>query len=350
MIKLLIGGSPCTFWSVAKKNGRETEPEGLGWELFKNYKIAKDKFKPDYFLYENNWSASKEIKDQIQEELHCELMRINSNLVSAQNRDRFYVFNWGVEQPEDRGILLRDILESGEDLTSNEKSYALIASYNGAVAWNTIERSQRNMVAEPIRIGDIGSTSQAHRVYSCDGKSRTLTANAVGQGGKTGLYTCPDNGKEKNVYQVKDGLITLRDKQYPIKLKDGYYIIRKLTPVECERLQTLPDGYTEGVSNTQRYKGLGNGWTAEVIIHILNGILKDVPKDEKILVLSMYDGIGTGRYCLDKMGFTNVEYHAYEINKYAIQVAMHNYPDIIQHGDAFQVRNENWTIGGNENE
>lgn len=350
MIKLLIGGSPCTFWSVAKKNGRETEPEGLGWELFKNYLIAKDKFKPDYFLYENNKSAAQPIKDQISKELGVDLMYINSALVSAQNRQRFYAFNWQVEQPEDRGILLRDILESGEDLTSNEKSYALTASYNGAVAWNTIERSQRNMVAEPIRIGDIGSTSQGNRVYSCDGKSVTLNANGGGRGAKTGLYTCPASGKEKIVYEVKDGMITLREKQYPIKLKDGYYIIRKLTPVECERLQTLPDGYTEGVSNAQRYKGLGNGWTAEVIIHILNGILKDVPKDEKIIVLSMYDGIGTGRYCLDKMGFTNVEYHAYEIDKYAIQVAMHNYPDIIQHGDAFQVRNENWTIGGNKNE
>ena len=350
MIKLLIGGSPCTYWSIAQSKNRETKAEGLGWELFRNFVIAKEKFKPDYFLYENNWSASKEIKEQIQEELHCELMRINSNLVSAQNRDRFYVFNWGVEWPEDRGILLRDILEDGEDLTSNEKSYALTASYNGAVAWNTIERSQRNMVAKPIRIGDVGSKSQGDRVYSCDGKSVTLSANGGGRGGKTGLYTCLANGKEKIVYQVKDGMITLRDKQYPIKLKDGYYTIRKLTPVECERLQTLPDDYTEGVSNAQRYKGLGNGWTAEVIIHILNGILKDAPKDEKIIVLSMYDGIGTGRYCLDKMGFTNVEYHAYEIDKYAIQVAMHNYPDIIQHGDAFQVRNENWTIGGNKNE
>lgn len=139
-------------------------------------------------------------------------------------------------------------------------------------------------------------------------------------------------------------MITIKDKTYPIKLKDGYYIIRKLTPVECERLQTLPDGYTAAVSNTQRYKGLGNGWTAEVIIHILQGALKDVPKDEKIVVLSMYDGIGTGRYCLDKMGFTNVEYHAYEIDKYAIKVAMSNYPDIIQHGDAFQVRNQDWKI------
>lgn len=76
-------------------------------------------------------------------------------------------------------------------------------------------------------------------------------------------------------------------------------------------------------------EGLGNGWTAEVIIHILNGALKDIPRDEEIVVLSMYDGIGTGRYCLDKMGFTNVKYYAFEIDKYAKQIAMSNYPDII---------------------
>lgn len=108
-------------------------------------------------------------------------------------------------------------------------------------------------------------------------------------------------------------------------------------PVECERLQTLPDGYTEGISNTQRYKCIGNGWTAEVIIHILSHLLRDIPKDEHIVVLSMYDGIATGRYCLDRLGFTNVEYHAFEIDPYAVKIAMKNYPSIVQHGDAFAI-------------
>lgn len=151
---------------------------------------------------------------------------------------------------------------------------------------------------------------------------------------------------DKPVYEVKNGLITIKGKQYPINLPDGFYIIRKLTVTECERLQTLPDGYTQhaGVSETQCYKGIGNGWTAEVIIHILSNALKNVPKDERVIILSMYDGIGTGRYCLDKMGFTNVVYHAYEIDKYAMKIALSNYPDIIQHGDAFQVRCEEWNI------
>lgn len=123
MIKILIGGSPCTYWSVAQKKNREVEAEGLGWELFKNYLIAKEKFKPDFFLYENNKSAAQAIKDQISRELGVELIHINSALVSAQNRQRFYAFNWSVEQPEDRGILLRDILESSALYT--EKGYEL---------------------------------------------------------------------------------------------------------------------------------------------------------------------------------------------------------------------------------
>lgn len=429
MIKILIGGSPCTFWSIAQKNNRETEAEGLGWELFKNYLVAKEKFKPDFFLYENNKSAAQAIKDQISHELGVDLMYINSALVSAQNRQRFYAFNWEVDQPEDRGILLRDILESG--VVDREKAYPIRIPEYGAkdkarpinalypnncggfehrMFSDNPSKQQVDMIAEPIRIGDIGSTSQAHRVYSCDGKSVTINAGGGGQCGKTGLYACPyelsdeyfkggedgsligmtKNGegkyrngsqpsqqyrvyscdgksqvvntignenyivpgdkRQKPIYEVKDGLITIKDKQYPIKLADGCYIIRKLTPVECERLQTLPDGYTKAVSDAQRYKGLGNGWTAEIIIHILNGALKDVPRDEEIVVLSMYDGIGTGRYCLDKMGFTNVKYYAYEIDKYAIQVAMSNYPDIIQCGDAFALRDDDWTLNNNTKE
>ena len=116
-----------------------------------------------------------------------------------------------------------------------------------------------------------------------------------------------------------------------------------MTPVECERLQPLPDGYTAKASNAQRYKQLGNGWTAEIILHLLKQGLQDIPRDTEIVALSLYDGIATGRYCLDKLGFTNVTYHAYEIDKHAMSVAMDNYPDIIQHGDAFAVRDDNWT-------
>lgn len=419
-MKILLGGSPCTYWSIAQKNNRETEPSGLGWELFENYLIAKEKFKPDFFLYENNKSAAQAIKDEIKKRFNvwdgtlltpdsgARYIKINSALVSAQNRQRFYVHNCGeVEQPEDRGILLRDILESGTGWT--DKSYAVTTRDSGAIPEDTLKRKRHTMVAEPVnvtkdgkakalrasadkdgirnfvgnendkrtcvaepvRIGTYPSEaknkeSKQYRIYDVNGKSTTLCGEGGGMGVKTGLYTIPvyygaeavefdesgkptkarsyADGKIYAVYEVKNGKITIKGKEYPIKLADGFYIIRKLTVTECSRLQTLPDDYCRAVSNSQAYRGLGNGWTAEVIIHILSGALKDVPRDEEIVVLSMYDGIGTGRYCLDKMGFTNVKYYAYEIDKYAIQIAKSNYPDIIECGDAFQVRNKDWNL------
>lgn len=127
MMKLLIGGSPCTHWSIAQTKNRETEPSGIGWELFKNYLIALEKYKPDFFLYENNKSMSAAIRAQITRELGVEPIEINSALVSAQSRKRLYWTNiLGVGQPEDKGILLRDILESG--VVWREKAYTLRAS------------------------------------------------------------------------------------------------------------------------------------------------------------------------------------------------------------------------------
>lgn len=368
MIKLLIWGSPCTHWSIAQHNGREKEAEGIGWELFKCYLAAKEKFKPDFFLYENNKSASEAIKQQISEELGAPLHYINSSLVSAQNRQRFYVHNFGdIGQPKDRGVYVIDILDDhdGEILyelqhTSKAQCVAIRGRYkaDGSIGQhlearsdgktNTLTTVQKdNYIAQPIRLGDIQTTAQAHRVYSPYGKSVNLTANGGGQGAKTGLYMCPvDTAKytlEKDKYHVvKDGVIETRYGRQEINLPDGNYIIRKLKPVECERLQTMPDGYTEGIPETQRYKCLGNGWTAEVIKFILSHLPQD--KNEEIVVLSMFDGIGTGRYVLEKLGYKNIRYYAYEIDTYAIQVAMKNYPDIIQLGDAFDLLKDDWRI------
>ena len=126
MMKLLIGGSPCTHWSIAQTKNRETEPSGIGWELFKNYLVALEKYKPDFFLYENNKSMSAAIREQITKELGVEPIEINSALVSAQSRKRLYWTNIpGVGQPEDKGILLRDILETG--VVWRVKAYTLRA-------------------------------------------------------------------------------------------------------------------------------------------------------------------------------------------------------------------------------
>ena len=275
-------------------------------------------------------------------EFDCTL--INSSKLSAQNRQRLY---WcgkrnsdgtyspvEVKQPDDRGILLRDILESGQ--AWNEKSYNLTTRCCGAIPEDTIKRHRHTMVAEPVRIGPIESKvknadfdSQQYRVYSPDGKSVTLCGQGGGVGAKTGLYAVP-------VYEVRNGLITIKGKQYPIKLEDGCYIIRKLTVTECKRLQTVPDSYVFPVSDTQAYKMLGNGWTVDVISHILSycpGITTE-PLD----VLSMYDGMACGHIALDKLGAHIARYRATEIDKYAIKTACHNFADIQQLGDAYQVR------------
>ena len=440
-MKLQIGGSPCTKWSIAQTKNRETEPEGIGWELFENYLIALEKFKPDFFLYENNKSMAPAIRAQITRELGVEPILINSGLVSAQNRQRLYWTNIpGVEQPEDLGILLRGILESG--LPLKEKGYTLKANYANAGAVNGVcgKHFPAPMAAEPVRIGTIESDtknaafdSQQYRVYSPDGKSVTLCGQGGGVGAKTGLYATPvrvgdmpnasgevsgsqsgriysvdgkgvplqarpngggadgaatglyavpagmawrgrgesssyemrddqkansvtaaghqsrlvieaADGKTYPVYEVQDGQITIKGKQYPIKLADGFYIIRKLTVTECKRLQTVPEEYIFPVSDTQAYKMLGNGWTVDVIAHILHYTPRIT--EEPLEVLSMYDGMSCGHLALDKLGAHIAHYYATEIDKYAVQTTQHNFPDTIQLGDAFQVRDDGWSLPG----
>lgn len=565
-MKILIGGSPCTHWSIAQTKNRETEASGIGWELFLNYRIARDKYQPDFFLYENNKSMSPAIRAQITAELGVEPVLINSALVSAQNRQRLY---WvgrrnpdgtysqvAVEQPVDRGILLRDILESG--VCWKEKGYALLSTTGGTTVGGTVTGHQRNGAAEPVRIGEIESaaaetrfdTSKQYKVYSPDGKATALCGNGGGAGAKTGLYavpvpepvnetvdgkaqylratyykdgirnlvgntvdrkTCvaipvpaagrivgrrineqghrddyneaiphfqyfevneepqktnclttvqkdnmiavpvrvgampnkdgelgtsqsrriystdgksvslqarPNGGgadgaatglyavpaaveynplhscdvvvtdqnirctykdgsgtaqgytvtfddvkspsviaghahkmkviervtdkKQMPVYEVRGGRITIKGKTYPIKLADGFYIIRKLTVTECKRLQTVPDTYAFPVSDTQAYKMLGNGWTVDVIAHIMSHFTGLT--EEPVEVLSMYDGMSCGHIALDKLGAEITAYYATEIDKYAVQTTQHNYPDTMQLGDAFQVRAEDWHL------
>ena len=550
----VIGGSPCTYWSIAQQPGkREREAHGMGWDLFQQYVRAIKEAEPKYFIYENNKSMAPAIRESISGAFGFEPICINSALVSAQNRQRLY---WvgirnedgtyrkaDIEQPEDRGILLKDILESGCDLTSNNKSFCLTARYQGAVPWNTIEKAQRTMIAEPVPLNmtkdgksqciratcykdgirnmvgnnvdkktcvaepvsvslqvvgkkkrnadgewersyiartdgkastltfaenrrmvaepichiipqevsvrkyscdldelkkllrnnknktnkeiaealgkpitmvehwfrsdksfsvpdaDIwfdlkallgitttefddyvtvfetkeGTFDKNNRCYDTNGKMSTLmtgksdniiepvaepvaiasrtrdnddgtrTKRFEARGNKANCLTAtrtdsmvaepiagrmvgrrinedghrddynkdvecvqrfevnknPDKTnclttvqkdsmvaepirvgalptKGETIYEVKDGKITIKGRQYPIKLADGFYIIRKLTVTECKRLQTVPDDYDMSViSNTQAYRCLGNGWTVEVIAHLIKGALKD---------------------------------------------------------------------------
>lgn len=371
-IDMVIGGSPCQDLSIAKQNreGLRGARSGLFWK----YVEALEVIHPKYFLLENVASMRNEDRDAITETLRkiypeTECIMINSALVSAQQRKRYYWTNWHVEQPQDKGILLKDILESG--VIDKEKSTCLTANIwkgNGANPLEYIQKHQAKpfayepvpcamrtredelgkfkrletkddskansltsvqtdsmvavnidnyfrkygtkgkimsdktektqcltasmgcgggnnpLIAEPVtkrslnnlrtpedkancllstswkgaqangmtnvpeRIGELNGLGkgQANRIYSVRGKSVCLNANGGGGGAKTGLYK--------------------------VDLPDGDYIIRKLTPVECERLQTLPDNWTAGVSNTQRYKAIGNGWTVDVIAWIFSQI------------------------------------------------------------------------------
>ena len=486
-IDYLIGGSPCTFWSIAQSpDKRETTASGLGWELFSQYVRALNEAKPKYFLYENNKSMSKAIYKSISEAFGFEPILINSALVSAQNRNRYYwcgkrnddgTYNKvDIPQPEDKGILLKDVLDNAirfsrkigvcepkdkslvicasdwrginrnqvqnavaepVGTTKDEKSYCLTSGYaNGSgenignYAVHTLEKGCKSMVAEPVCMRyersetakrlrkdyESGKIKHGFHEHSelhprTDGKSNTLSTvlkdnpicepvnttidgksqwlratcykdtvrNIVGNNvdRKTGVAekvsvlpksnnepsappiepqfefqdliirdkahiainenairgvqnknnaSCAENfyeftdtkantlttahkpkiideldnykryaepcewndngeptkaisfadGKKYVVYSIVDGQIEIKGKTYPIKLKDGYYIIRKLTVKECMRLQTVPEWYDfSAISNSQAYKCLGNGWTIEVIKHLLKYYLNE---------------------------------------------------------------------------
>lgn len=614
VLKILMGGSPCTYWSVAQSpDKRETTAEGLGWELFCNYTIAIEKYKPDYFLYENNKSMAPAIKEQISKAFGFEPVLINSALLSAQNRQRLYWLGKrekdgtyskvDVEQPEDLGILLRDVLDGGYGVetneleksrpiqasygkyattdsfkqanprtgvavpvsrnlfvfentdgeictlttiekdnqetpvvlkgrsllsehpvgtTKNDKAYTVKAQYGENGATNFVKDGfHASGVAMPVRVGCLPSpdgtikNGQGNRIYSIEGKAMNQIANGGGAGAKTGLYAvpvagrmvgrkinedghrddynpeietvqrfegnenpektncittvtkdnmvaeplsfqnCPDYSNceyaidcqycdvcvkplEKTsepmgkmhrlgglygqhtrwgiwdqdgivptltasmglggghipliaeptedaqsniarvcpIYEVKDGQITIKGKAYPIKLVDGFYIIRKLSVAECERLQTVPNGYCAygavawseesakkhktalskgkawlnkrtrqivfSTAASNAYKALGNGWTVDVICHLLSHC--DGITTEPLEVLSMYDGMSCGHIALDKLDAFVVRYYATEIDEKAMAVTMFNYPETIQLGDAFQVREEGWGV------
>lgn len=339
-VDLIMGGSPCQDLSIAgKRKGLSGDRSGLFYKFVEAIKTIK----PKYFLLENNVGMPQEAYEEISKLMGCYPIEINSALVSAQTRKRFYWTNIGpaqynlfgfptvdIPQPKNKRILLKDVLESG--IAPDNKSRCIQSSIGRTTEREYFKKNQGQMIAEPIKIpentvkgyaeieqsecmdlthlnsktrrvramkekcnclqtqsefyqyvkpcalrnrgkgkqpeinkndkanaltsvqtdsmvleplqiGHISNTNtQANRVYSVHNKSVTLKANGGGGGAKTGLYK--------------------------INLPDGEYLIRKLTPLECERLQTLPDNYTEGVSNTQRYKAIGNGWTVDVIAHI----------------------------------------------------------------------------------
>ena len=279
----LIGGSPCTYWSIAQTKNRETVASGMGWELFSQYVRALHEAKPRFFLYENNKSMSAAIRSSITETFGFEPILINSALVSAQNRQRLY---WcgirqadgtykkaDIQQPDDRGILLKDILETN-GTTWLEKSHTITATESkGSSLHHCLEKHIRTQIAEPVCLNrdtdkSVPLTASYHKYAATDSFKKANPRIGVAEPvcvAQRGRYDAP-------IYEVKDGFITVKGNKYPIKLVDGFYVIRKLTVRECMRLQTVPEWYEWPVSKSQAYKMLGNGWTVEVIAHLLRGL------------------------------------------------------------------------------
>jgi len=222
-IDLLMGGSPCEDLSITKSKTRESLT-GDKSKLFYEYIRIKEYLKPKYFLLENVESMTDESKNIISKKIAIEPIIIDSGLVSAQDRKRYYWTNIpNIQQPKDKGLILKDIMETNVD----KKYY-----YNKPFEFYGFDKK----VCAKLKVN---SHDMGKRVYSPNFKCATLTAV---QGGY----------QEKKVYDNN--------------------MIRKLTPIEYERLQTLPDNYTYGISNTARYSLCGDGWTVDVIAHILKNI------------------------------------------------------------------------------
>jgi len=322
---LLMAGFPCPSFSGAGNRLGTDDPRG---QLLHNAVALHNKLCPDWFLYENVASMKQEHKDMISKLIGVEPIEINSNLVSAQNRARLYWTNIPYHgPPQDRGVLLKHILEDG--YVDRDKSHCIDANYfKGGNLRSYFEKHRRQLVFSKdglCHIGDADLNGHGYlkRVYHQEGKAPTLTTNGGGN-------------REPKVY--------VEPMEY-----------RKLTPLECERLQTLPDNYTKkfAVSNTQRYKMIGNGYTVDVIAHILSGI----PDDTTIQrVYSLFDGCSMGQVALHRAMYSlgkqdllapDYRYFSSEIDKWAMKVTQANWNATVQMGDIkdlslYKIIKERW--------
>ena len=320
-IDLMMGGSPCQGFSFAGHQLNFDDPRS---KLFFDFIRIRDALLPKYVLLENV-RMSKESQDVISKYMGCEPTKINSALLSAQSRNRLYWFvqyDWDlgkyvpiqIEQPQDKGIKLKDILE---DLPFGEIPQYLANSWGGVPRGNrvkSIEDNKANCLTASMYKGQIptfvkkpnptmskeglmhvGTANlKGHdsikRVYSDEGKSPTLTTMGGGHRepkismGRVVNRRLDENGVRKDdqlslpltaKVEVREddisNCLTTVQKDNVVVNRDEY-LWRKLTPLECERLQTMPDNYTNHVSKTQRYKMIGNGWTVDVIAHILGSV------------------------------------------------------------------------------
>jgi DNA-cytosine methyltransferase len=252
-IDLLIGGSPCQGFSFAGKQLAFDDPRSKLFFVYVDILNHIRSVNPRVKFMLENVKMKKEHLAVISDQLGVEPVFINSALVSAQNRQRFYWANWEFGQPEDKGIVLADIIDDGA--VDRDKSHCLDANYfKGGNPKSYFEKNRRQLVFNPA--------AMVGRKLDENGKRNdNLDAKAVQ------CLEVHEHGKARCVSTVaKDSLVSnLPAGRYP---ESKAY--RKLTPTECERLQTVDSGYTAHVSSTQRYKMLGNGWTVDVIAHIFS--------------------------------------------------------------------------------
>lgn len=267
-IDLLVGGSPCQWFSNAGKGLNFSDPRS---KLFFEFVRILNEAKPRYFLLENV-KMKKEWQNIISEHLFgIQPVEIDSALVSAQRRRRLYRVwkrneDWSysqivVSQPEDKWVLLKDVLEDEVD-----ESYYI----NEGKVQNT-ETKQANFLKKVLFNINPSWKWMNGNVYNPEHKSPVLTTN---KGEWSKIIQLPRGNNRWSVIDFKTPTLSANLWEYN-NLLQRWCKIRRLTPIECERLQTLPDNYTAGVSNSQRYKMLGNGWTVDVIAHIFSEIFKD---------------------------------------------------------------------------
>lgn len=250
-IDLLIGGSPCQGFSFAGKGLNFEDPRS---KLFFEFVRLKNETQPKYWMLENV-KMKAEHQNIISEILGVKPILINSELVSAQSRERLYWTNIPItELPRDKGVLLKDIIEIGEPI--KDKSQTILATLYKENAKSMIKRNKAGLLvkmsSENPRIKELSITDRGIRPHRNDKRKSGISEIGTIHYPDTKSYTITANHAPKVLTEII-----------------GW---RKLTPKECERLQTVPDNYTDCVSDTQRYKMLGNGWTVDIISHILSYI------------------------------------------------------------------------------
>lgn len=310
-IDLVMGGSPCQGFSNAGRGLNFDDPRSALFFVFVEILNHIKEFNKDVMFLLENVKMKKEWVDTISSFLGVEPVEINSSLVSAQNRQRLYWTNIAtITQPQDRNIYLKDILitqntDRMPEYGNKDKSRPLTCHYsNNFGGWYdritdpNPNKQQIDVLATAI---NTCSNEKAHCIKAQYYKNSVANFVTNGGFGATGIaekvndiyFTEQKTGK--NVFEVKNKKTIIYDKEYKLNLEDGLWSFRKLTPLECERLQTLPDDYTkcDGVSNTQRYKCIGNGWTIDVIAYIFSLIKKDT---ETYFVIKKSDGTYYRRY------------------------------------------------------